>query len=177
MGHPDCFEALASVLQERIWKQYLHGKSVIPLNLFTYGIRTMVMMEATEAKDRSPNACSLACLFICVFQRIIAGTTTSAMSVNIVDTVAVWPMITNVSTGAHVAFPVKTSIGFQIAFTGSQYSRVPMKVIKNDAHVTAKRQYTVTRRFILVLAMRMMVMQMEDLTVARASTYVKIQMT
>jgi hypothetical protein len=94
-----------------------------------------------------------------------------------VDTVAVWPMITNVSTGAHVAFPVKTSIGFQIAFTGSQYSRVPMKVIKNDAHVTAKRQYTVTRRFILVLAMRMMVMQMEDLTVARASTYVKIQMT
>jgi hypothetical protein len=158
-------------------KEYSQGKSVIPLNLFTYGIRTMVMMEATEANDRRPNACSLACLFICVFHRMIAGTTTKARSVKIVETVAVWPMITNVSTGAHVALPASTSIGFQIAFTGSQYSRVPTKVMKNDAQVTAKRQYTVMRNFILVEAIRMIVIQMEDLTVARAKTYVRIQIT
>jgi hypothetical protein len=83
-------------------------------------MRTMVMTEAIEAKESNPNACSLACLFICVFHRIIAGTTTKAISVKMVETVAVWPMITNVCTGAHVALPVMTNIGVQMALTGEQ---------------------------------------------------------
>jgi hypothetical protein len=42
-----------------------------------------------EANDNNPKAWSFACLFIWVFQRIIAGTTTRARSVRIVETVAV----------------------------------------------------------------------------------------
>jgi hypothetical protein len=130
----------------------------------------MVMTEAIEAKESKPNACSLACLFICVFQRMIPGTTTKAISVKMVETVAVWPMMTKVCTGAHVAFPLMTNIGVQIALTGEQYKRVPMNVIKKDAHVTASSAYTVILMFIFWLAIRMMVMQIDDLTVARAKT-------
>jgi hypothetical protein len=133
-------------------------------------MRIIVIMEAMEAKESNPKACSLACLFICVLQRMIPGTTTKAMSVKIVLTVAVWPMITKVFTGAHVALPVMTNIGVQMALTGSQYKSVPTNVMKNEAHVTARRAYTVMRMFILVEAIRMMVMQIEDLTVARAKT-------
>jgi hypothetical protein len=137
----------------------------------------MVMTEATDANDNNPKACSFACLFICVFQRIIAGTTTKAKSVTIVLTVAQWPMITKVSTGAQVALPLKTICIFQIPLTGWQYSSVPMNVMKKDAHVTAKRTYTVMRKFIFVEAMRIIVMQIDDFTVASARTYVRIQMT
>jgi hypothetical protein len=81
-------------------------------------------------------------------------------------------MMTKVSTGAQIA----ELVGFQIALTGWQYVKVPMKVIKNDAQVTNKRAYTAIRSFFIVDAMRMIVIQIEDLTVAKANTYTRIQM-
>lgn len=130
------------------------------------------MIEAIEANESKPKAWSLACRFICVFHRITPGTTTKARSVTIVLTVAQCPMMTNVSTGAHFV----SAVGFHIPLTGLQYSSVPTKVMAKDAHVTNKSAYTVRRMFIFWDAMRMMVMQIDDLTVASARTYTRIQM-
>ena len=74
----------------------------------------MVMIDASEAKDSRPNAWILACLFICVFHKMIAGTMTRAMSVKIVDTVAVCAMMRNVSAEAHLPSPLMISAGVPV---------------------------------------------------------------
>lgn len=51
-----------------------------------------------------------------------------------------------------------------------------MNVVKNEAHVIANRTYIVMRKLSFVDAMRIIVMQIEDFTVASATTYVKIHM-
>lgn len=51
-----------------------------------------------------------------------------------------------------------------------------MKVTANDAHVTASNAQTVIFMDLLTDAIRRMVMHTDDLTVASATTYSKIQM-
>jgi hypothetical protein len=118
VGYPDYSGMSVKSFNAHRRNRYSQGRSAMASNLFTYGILTIVMIEATEAKDNSPKACNLACLFICVFQSMIAGTTTNAKSVKIVLTVATWPIMTNVSTGAHFPLPLMTSAGVHIASTG-----------------------------------------------------------
>jgi hypothetical protein len=86
-------------------------------------MRTIVMMEAlwevskclrilaedvaySDANDSRAKAWILDCRFIWVFHRIKAGTTTSAISVRIVDTVAVCAMMRNTSGAAQVPLAV-----------------------------------------------------------------------
>ena len=76
-------------------------------------------MAYSEANDRSPNAWSLDCLFIWVFHRMIAGTTTRAMSVKIVDTVAVCAMMRNVSAEAHSPSPLMINVGVPVHISQS----------------------------------------------------------
>jgi hypothetical protein len=47
---------------------------------------------------------------------------------------------------------------------------VPIKVMRKDAQVTVRRAYTVYRRLIFIDAMRVIVMQIDDLTVANDTT-------
>ena len=49
--------------------------------------------------------------------------------------------------------------------------------MRNEAQVTARRHQTVILKGLCVEAMRRIVMQIEDLTVASAMTYTKIQIT
>lgn len=72
------------------------------------------MMEASEANESSPKAWILACLFICVFHRMMAGTMTRAMSVKMVETVAVWAMMRKVSAEAQCPSPLKRSVGVPV---------------------------------------------------------------
>jgi hypothetical protein len=61
------------------------------------------------------------------------------------------------------------------ARTGWQYASVPAKVTRKDAHVTASRHQTVILMGFLIEAIRLIVMHTEDLTVASATTYTRIQ--
>jgi heme A synthase len=76
------------------------------LRLLVHTLAILMTWTYREAKESNPNAWSLACLFICVFHRMIAGTTTRAMSVMIVETVAVCAMIRNVSADAQCPSPL-----------------------------------------------------------------------
>lgn len=80
----------------------------------------MVMTDAIDAKDSRQKAWIFELLFICVFHSMIAGTTTNARSVKIVDTVATCPMMTKVLTSAHVPAPLMINVGVQIERTGWQ---------------------------------------------------------
>jgi hypothetical protein len=75
-----------------------------------------------EAKESNPNAWIFACLFICVFHRMMAGTTTRAMSVKIVETVAVWAMIRNVSAEAHSPSPLIINVGVPVGILSGLYT-------------------------------------------------------
>lgn len=87
---------------------------------------------------------------------------TSPKSVNIVDTVATWPRMTKVATGAHFPCPV------HIVLTGRQYRSVPMIVMKKDAHVVASSAYIATRSLGFVDVTKRIVTQTADLTIASA---------
>lgn len=54
--------------------------------------------------------------------------------------------------------------------TGWQYASVPMNVTKKEHQVTASKTQTVILIGLLIDAMRLMVMQTDDLTVASATT-------
>jgi len=71
-------------------------------------------MTYSEANESRPNAWSFDCLFICVFHRMIAGTTTRAMSVRMVDTVAVCAIMRNVSAEAHSPSPLMINVGVPV---------------------------------------------------------------
>lgn len=54
--------------------------------------------------------------------------------------------------------------------TGVQYANVPAKVTRNEHQVIASRHQTVILIVLLIDAMRLIVMQMDDLTVANETT-------